>query len=326
VEVRARPKPATRSSAFAEPERQAFLQEGVDPDAFRAWLRAQGLAVMVCRDVTTRDLADRQQPFNLQVSGGGARTVATGGRVYAVSHLQIFQADQVRGIGGPADPRPGRRVLARTMHDPKARNPAAGGPAGSVRVAADGSTAAFVPARRALTWQLTDPAGTGVVRERYWLTFQPGEVRACTSCHGPSSVDQLNRPAPANTPQALRELLRFWKTELQGGCTPGPSTLCLNGGRFRVETSWKAQGKTGAGRASFLTADTGTFWFFDAANVELVVKVLDGRAVNDKWWVFYGALSDVEYEITVTDTATGKQKTYRNPAGKQASVADTEAF
>ena len=37
--------------------------------------------------------------------------------------------------------------------------------------------AAFVPARRAMTWQLTDPAGAPVVRERYWLTFQPGEIR-----------------------------------------------------------------------------------------------------------------------------------------------------
>jgi hypothetical protein len=28
-----------------------------------------------------------------------------------------------------------------------------------------------------------------------------------------------------------------------------------------------------------------------------LVKVLDGRAINDRFWVFYGALSDVEYTV-----------------------------
>ena len=62
------------------------------------------------------------------------------------------------------------------------------------------------------------------------------------------------------------------------------------------------------------------------ANVELMVKVLDGTAVNGKHWVFYGALSSVEYKITVTDTQTGKVKVYENPSGRLASVADTSAF
>jgi len=75
-----------------------------------------------------------------------------------------------------------------------------------------------------------------------------------------------------------------------------------------------------------LTGDTGYFWFFDDANVELVLKVLDGRGVNHHFWVFYGALSNVEYEITVTDTSTGEVRTYSNPAGEFGSVGDTEAF
>ncbi len=213
VEVRARPAPPARTAAFEPPERGIFEQEGVNPEAFRSWLSANGLAVMVSRNVTTRDEADRQQPFNLQVAGGGASTTGSAGRLYAVSHLQIFQADQVRGLGGVDEPRPGRRVLSRVLHDARARNPVAGGPAGSVRLAPDGSAAAFVPARRALTWQLTDTAGQGVLRERYWLTFQPGEIRVCTSCHGPNSRDQRGQAPAANPPEALRSLLRFWKAE-----------------------------------------------------------------------------------------------------------------
>ena len=46
-----------------------------------------------------------------------------------------------------------------------------------------------------------------------------------------------------------------------------------------------------------------------------MVKVLDGRTLNDKFWVFYGALSDVEYWITVTDTVTGARKRYHNRPG-----------
>jgi hypothetical protein len=82
----------------------------------------------------------------------------------------------------------------------------------SVKVASDGSFAAFVPATRALSWQLTDTAGTGVVRERYWLSFQPGEVRVCTSCHGLSDKDQAGKLSPQNEPIALEGLLNLWKT------------------------------------------------------------------------------------------------------------------
>jgi len=57
-----------------------------------------------------------------------------------------------------------------------------------------------------------------------------------------------------------------------------------------------------------------------------VVKVLDGRPINGTFWVFSGALSNVEYTITVTDTTTGAVKTYFNPSGQLASVADTSAF
>ena len=115
---------------------------------------------------------------------------------------------------------------------------------------------------------------------------------------------------------------------VEGACTAGPATLCLNGGRFQVQVSWRvpSQGKAGVGTAASLTADTGYFWFFSGNNIELVIKVLNGRAINGRFWVFYGALSDVQYTVTVTDTQTGAVKTYFNPSGALASVADTEAF
>ncbi|HKI02914.1 MAG TPA: ELWxxDGT repeat protein [Thermoanaerobaculia bacterium] len=111
-----------------------------------------------------------------------------------------------------------------------------------------------------------------------------------------------------------------------GVCVPAAARLCLNGGRFAVEAQWKLPERAGNGRAVRITGDTGYFWFFQASNVEAVVKVLDATAVNGHFWVFYGALSNVEYDIVVTDTMTGKVRTYKNPKGRLASVGDTRAF
>jgi hypothetical protein len=92
--------------------------------------------------------------------------------------------------------------------------------------------------------------------------------------------------------------------------------------------AWRAVniGTSGTGQAVPVTGDTGAFWFFSSNNLELVIKVVDGRAFNGYYWVFYGALSNVEYTITVTDTVSGGVRTYFNPQGTLASVADTAAF
>ncbi|MEM9409191.1 MAG: hypothetical protein AAGA81_24380, partial [Acidobacteriota bacterium] len=109
-------------------------------------------------------------------------------------------------------------------------------------------------------------------------------------------------------------------------CTTTPTTLCL-ADRFEVSVDWTDfQGGTGTGRTLPLTTDTGSFWFFDSENIELVLKIIDGTALNGRFWVFYGALSNVAFEITVTDTETGAVKTYSNPSGTFASNGDTQAF
>ena len=61
-------------------------------------------------------------------------------------------------------------------------------------------------------------------------------------------------------------------------------------------------------------------------NLELTVKVVDGRAPNGHFWVFLGALSDVAHTVTVRDTQTGATKVYESPQGTLSSVADTAAF
>jgi hypothetical protein len=231
VEVRARTKPApTSMEPVPAPEQAMFAAAGVEIDALRQFLRRHDLALISVRNATRRDGFDTTQPFNLQVraadgsTGAGSARAGSSAPTFMVDHLQIFQADQLRGI----DHHAGRRVLAQPMRpllvDGKPLNPPVGAnaPKGSQRVhATDGSVAAVVPARRALTWQLIDSANPGdakrgtdaVVRERFHLSFQPGEVRVCANCHGVSDKDQTGarHDALQSAPQALRQLLEHLK-------------------------------------------------------------------------------------------------------------------
>ncbi len=136
------------------------------------------------------------------------------------------------------------------------------------------------------------------------------------------SIAAIAAPSP---PPLIAE--RVDPAKATGTCVPAAGRLCLNGSRFAVEAVWKDfANHTGTGTAVSLTGDTGYFWFFDSSNVEAVLKVLDGTPVNGHFWVYYGALSNVEYTLTVTDTMTGHVKEYRNPSGRFASTGDTLAF
>lgn len=111
-------------------------------------------------------------------------------------------------------------------------------------------------------------------------------------------------------------------------CTPGDGVLCLNGDRFQVSATWTtADGATGSGHAVALTSDTGYFWFFASSNVELIVKVLDGCALDQQYWVFAAGLTNVAVTLQVTDTITGKVRSYTNPQNSTFEpVQDTAAL
>jgi hypothetical protein len=113
-----------------------------------------------------------------------------------------------------------------------------------------------------------------------------------------------------------------------GPCLPGPTTLCLNNGRFRAEATFRTpQGQNGQAAAKPLTDDSGYFTFFNPSNVEVLVKVLDACGLNQRYWVFSAGLTNVRVEVTITDTQKGTAKTYTNPQGKAYQpVQDTAAF
>ena len=72
--------------------------------------------------------------------------------------------------------------------------------------------------------------------------------------------------------------------------------------------------------------ETGYFWFFGPDNLELAVKILDGRELNGRFWVFFTSLSDVAYQILVRDTATGAVRQYAYAAGDICGGSDFNAF
>jgi DNA-binding beta-propeller fold protein YncE len=104
--------------------------------------------------------------------------------------------------------------------------------------------------------------------------------------------------------------------------------LALAASRFRVKARYTTpQGASGEAQALALSTDTGYMYFFDLANIELVIKVLDGCAINDRFWVFIGGITNVRVDLEVEDTESGAVKTYVNPQGTPfVPRQDTSAF
>ena len=105
------------------------------------------------------------------------------------------------------------------------------------------------------------------------------------------------------------------------------NSASLQSGRFTTAVTWtKPDGASGTATQIGVAGNTQGFWFFTPDNIELTVKILDGRAINGHFWVFYGSMTDVAFTLTVTDTQTGAQKVYTNGQGNSGSVQDTSAF
>lgn len=152
---------------------------------------------------------------------------------------------------------------------------------------------------------------SGVLSERLHVLDFPQQAGA----DGSPSSESLGRAGSLPLPK-----------DGGGACRPGPNVLCLLGGRFQLTVSWSNPGNntSGQGGAVPLGSDiTGAFYFTDRGNLELLAKIID---FGNRIAVFYGTLSDLAYTITVTDTQTGKVKTYTNAAGHFCGGLDNTAF
>jgi hypothetical protein len=115
----------------------------------------------------------------------------------------------------------------------------------------------------------------------------------------------------------------------QQPCVAGGTRLCLQGGRFAVDVTYVLADAAGSGAGTTLplTVDTGAYWFFSQANIEMLVKVLNGCATGNHFWIFAAGLTNVQVVLTVTDTQTGAARRYVNPQGTPfAPIQDTAAL
>lgn len=264
TEVVARTEPAAPGAAPIHPVTAAqFAAANVDIPTFQNYLKANNAALSVSFDVTKRDRHDKQQPFNLRVSWSGHQTTGTGttGGLYDIAWMRFYQADLRRGyLAGNATPQPGRRAVATAMHDTTVLNvQTAGAPAGAVRIGDDGSVAAIVPAGKAMTWEMlaNDAAKTSQVKERFWVTFQRGEIRTCANCHGINTADQAGAAAPSNAPAALTALLAQWKAAHPSGNMQFVAAVsgALKNASNALVSVFRSGGSTGPASVNYATAD-----------------------------------------------------------------------
>jgi hypothetical protein len=123
-----------------------------------------------------------------------------------------------------------------------------------------------------------------------------------------------------------------------GPCVPDATTLCIDDQagdkRFKVQVPFsttQSGGLSGSGHPVNLTSlgieRGGLFWFFSADNPEMLVKVINGCTLNQNYWVFMSAATNVGLTITVTDTVTGHSWTSVNAdLTAVATVQDTAAL
>jgi hypothetical protein len=123
----------------------------------------------------------------------------------------------------------------------------------------------------------------------------------------------------------------FLSRVVQDPCVRNSTTHCFLNSRFRVEmTHWRfANGTTGAGQvvSGFYNDNSGLFYFNNASDWQMQIKVLNGCGLTNRYWVFFAATTNVEFTVRVTDTKTGTVRTYFNPLGNPAPpLQDTSAF
>ena len=104
--------------------------------------------------------------------------------------------------------------------------------------------------------------------------------------------------------------------------------LELQHGRFRATATWRASsGRQGVGSPVAIDDASGFFWFFTTNNPEVFVKVLDACALNNRYWVFAGGLTNLGVQITISDQRSDLALPIINPLGSNfATFIDTSSF
>lgn len=114
--------------------------------------------------------------------------------------------------------------------------------------------------------------------------------------------------------------------------TCGIDALCLLGRRFTVVLG-AADPRSGNIGTGVALSKNDLFGYFsipsltnNPTNPEVFVKMLDARALNGKFWVFVGSLTDFELLVRVIDNQTGQSKDFHRNGESLCGLADVSAF
>jgi hypothetical protein len=124
----------------------------------------------------------------------------------------------------------------------------------------------------------------------------------------------------------------FLTSPVAANCGNNTATsLCLLD-RFSISARWRTDPagtltNDSAKVAGAANDGSGLFQFFSPDNWEILVKSLNGCGLNNRYWLFSAATTNVFYRMEVLDVKTGTQKIYFNYPGPPApAVTDTDAF
>lgn len=99
------------------------------------------------------------------------------------------------------------------------------------------------------------------------------------------------------------------------GCVPSDRTLCLVDKRFRVQVTWTQSPvfNLPAGIVELQGDEGAVLHLTDADKPELMIRLLDGCSINNRFWFLYATDSTTEFTVRITDTRSGMEKTYHIP-------------
>jgi N-acetylneuraminic acid mutarotase len=118
---------------------------------------------------------------------------------------------------------------------------------------------------------------------------------------------------PWSFPNTLSDATFIYQINIElPACSSDERRLCLVDQRFRVAAVYLDEQGEHEGQAILLANSAGAFHCDRSTEVELVVSIVDGRSINDHYWVQATALAltDHPWLVTVTDTATGSTRQY----------------
>jgi hypothetical protein len=201
----------------------------------------------------------------------------------------------------------------------------------------------YIYSRRAVGGVAGGSSGSPVIIDGGYIVGQllgacPGGLSECSSAVG--IVDgALAQSYPLLKPFIDADAA----PEPCSACAASATTACLLGNRFKVDVQWRnaffqpptsgtarvvryAENKPEVHPSLGPLTESAYFEMFAPARVELVVKMLSGVGINNKYWIYSAGLTNNEYWITVTDTKTCAKWERYNAHGNFGNIIDLNAF